>query len=238
MSLSAVTRDVMRHHGGVPGLWRGLWPSLTRTVPGVGLYFSSVTWLRRNICDTQPTSLQSALTGGLARAVAGSVLIPATVVKTRYESGLYPYSGVVSALRHIIRTEGVRGLTAGLGPTLARDVPFSGLYLVFYDRLKCALSLTSSYSTSGHVMAGLGAGVMASLVTHPADVIKTRMQLDSAGRFGVLNTAKSIYKHRPLGTLGLVVFYRGLLPRMMRRTLMSALAWTVYERINRNMGLK
>ena len=33
-------------------------------------------------------------------------------------------------------------------------------------------------------------------------------------------------------------FLIGLAPRMLRRTLMSALAWTVYEEIMRQCGLK
>ena len=33
-------------------------------------------------------------------------------------------------------------------------------------------------------------------------------------------------------------FVAGLAPRMLRRTLMSALAWTVYEELMRRAGLK
>ncbi len=33
-------------------------------------------------------------------------------------------------------------------------------------------------------------------------------------------------------------FMRGIVPRTLRRTLMAALAWTVYERAVKNMGLK
>ena len=30
----------------VAGLWKGMTPSITRTVPGVGLYFASLHWLK------------------------------------------------------------------------------------------------------------------------------------------------------------------------------------------------
>ena len=30
----------------VAGLWKGMAPSITRTVPGVGLYFGSLHWLK------------------------------------------------------------------------------------------------------------------------------------------------------------------------------------------------
>ncbi len=102
------------------------------------------------------------------------------------------------ALRSVSRAEGVRGLTAGLLPTLLRDVPFSGLYLMFYEQLKrVATASLVSFSTprtsavaaataavdfSGwlHFGCGLAAGVLASLVTQPADVVKTRLQLAKA----------------------------------------------------------
>ncbi len=54
----------------------------------------------------------------------------------RSESGQYDYKGVFNALRAIKNAEGLRGLTSGLVPTLMRDVPFSGIYLMFYEKLK------------------------------------------------------------------------------------------------------
>ena len=54
----------------------------------------------------------------------------------RSESGQYEYKGVFKALRAIKNAEGLRGLTSGLVPTLMRDVPFSGIYLMFYEKLK------------------------------------------------------------------------------------------------------
>merc|ERR1719193_2613875 len=121
---------------GLRGLWRGVLPSLYRTVPGVGLYFSSMHWMRYSVFQGKPNAGQSLLIGAAARTFAGSVMIPFTVVKTRIESGAFQYRSVFTALESILRLEGLRGLTRGLGPTLARDVPFSSLYLAFYDILK------------------------------------------------------------------------------------------------------
>lgn len=49
---------------------------------------------------------------------------------------MYGYNSVLGAIRDIWKTEGPRGLYCGLGPTLARDAPFSGLYLMFYTQSK------------------------------------------------------------------------------------------------------
>lgn len=121
----------------IRGLWRGMVPSLTRCVPGVGLYFCSLDYLKTHALKNKtPTPLESVAVGVAARCMSGVALIPITVVKTRYESGVYGYNSITSALKEIYRTEGIRGMTCGLVPTLFRDAPFSGLYFMFYTQAK------------------------------------------------------------------------------------------------------
>jgi len=220
---------------GLRGLWRGVLPSLYRTVPGVGLYFSSMHWMRYSVFHGKPNAGQSLLIGAAARTFAGSVMIPFTVVKTRIESGAFQYRSVFIALESILRNEGLRGLTRGLGPTLARDVPFSSLYLAFYDLLKEKVAvqtkLAGSSPEAAHMTAGLGAGLLASLVTQPADMVKTRMQLGKERK--ISSAVAAIYREGGMGG-----FAKGLAPRMLRRSVMAALAWTLYEKITTSLKLK
>ena len=87
-SVWAQTRLVAQTEGPL-GLWRGVTPSLWRTVPGIGLHFASYHLLTSLVSDAgQPLSpLQSLAVGGLARVIAGTVLMPLTVIKTRWEAG-------------------------------------------------------------------------------------------------------------------------------------------------------
>jgi len=233
----------------VTGLWKGIAPSITRTVPGVGLYFASLHALKSNMGKDgqKPGPVQAVALGMTARSFAGCVMIPITVLKTRFESGRYNYTKMSSALVEIYRLEGVRGLCCGLAPTLIRDAPYSGLYLMFYTQLKQNIvpQLTglipgesvirnNGYVASlTHFTCGITAGLLASMVTHPADVVKTKMQLEPLRYSTVLNACKQI-----MLTSGPQGFMVGLAPRMLRRTLMSALAWTVYEELMRQFGLK
>jgi solute carrier family 25 protein 38 len=162
-------------------------------------------------------------------------MIPFTVVKTRIESGAFQYRSVFTALESILRNEGLRGLTRGLGPTLARDVPFSSLYLAFYDLLKERVAgqthLLGLSPEAAHMTAGLGAGLLASLVTQPADVVKTQMQLGKEQK--ISSAVASMCREG-----GISGFGKGLIPRMLRRSVMAALAWTVYEKITTSLKLK
>ena len=69
-----------------------------------------------------------------ARTIAGCAMIPITVLKTRFESGHFNYTKMSSALIDIYSHEGLRGLSCGLVPTLARDAPYSGIRKIDFTK--------------------------------------------------------------------------------------------------------
>lgn len=77
-----------------------------------------------------------------------------------------------------------------------------------------------------HFPCGVVAGIMASVVTQPADVVKTRMQLRPDAHPSFLNTLVIIVRRN-----GIKGFFSGLMPRATRRTLMAAFTWTIYEEV-------
>ena len=84
-----------------------------------------------------------------------------------------------SALRSILQRDGFRGLFSGALVTVVRDAPFSSIYLVCYTRLKDSVQkmTPSTPVLISNMIAGLAAGTVASIVTHPPDVVKTRLQV-------------------------------------------------------------
>ncbi|XP_073995790.1 mitochondrial glycine transporter-like isoform X2 [Rhodnius prolixus] len=218
------------------GLWKGMTPSITRTIPGVGLYFSSVHWMTNAFTGGTPNPIEAIVIGVTGRTFSAVCLIPITVVKTRFESGEYPYRNISHALRLIYAREGYKGLTCGLLPTLVRDAPFSGLYLMFYTQLKNIVPkevLKSDLAAPAHFSCGVLAGILASAITQPADVVKTKMQLYPDKYPDIQSVI--FHLHKKYGVQG---YFKGLVPRMLRRTLMAALAWTFYEQVTRAIGLK
>lgn len=219
--------------------------SLLRSVPGVGLYYASLNFLNNlhfnykseHQFQHNGTSLQSFSSGFLARSFVSFVLLPVTVIKVRYESGAYHYDSVLKATKESYLKFG----WIGLYPTIIRDSLFSGLYYMLYSRLKQGLtyyqnengqverrpSTIKGNPSVIHFVSGLISASIASFITNPADVIKTNMQLNPVRHKTMIRTAKSIYVERN----GLVGFFDGLGPRMLRRTLVAALTWTMYEYI-------
>lgn len=218
------------------GLWRGTVPSIMRCVPGVGMYFSSLHWLQANFGSDDPSAFESVCFGVFARSFAGLTLLPITVIKTRFESGVYSYGSLAEALKMIYKTEGTKGLFTGLVPTLFRDAPFSGIYLMFYTQTKKLIPpAVHDHVSAAPLNFGCGtiAGLLAAGITQPADVIKTKMQLYPAKYCRVSTSIACIFKET-----GIPGFFSGMVPRVVRRTLMAAMAWTVYEQVIRMMGLK
>ena len=99
--------------------------------------------------------------GATCRGASGFVTFPFTVIKTRFEvrcskyssfskdqnrqnilnvflqqSGMFNYPSVWAALKDLFRTEGVIGLWRGYIPTLARDAPYAGIYMMCYHRMR------------------------------------------------------------------------------------------------------
>lgn len=89
-------------------------------------------------------------------------------------------------------------------------------------------------------VSGTLAAVAATVLTQPADVIRTRMQLNlataTAGAAGVAaaaaapQTTLGIFRHimAEHGVRGLL---SGAAPRVVKRTLQTALLWTLYEEL-------
>ncbi|KAH3872288.1 mitochondrial glycine transporter-like [Dreissena polymorpha] len=233
-SMVAIATGVIKQDK-IVGLWRGIVPSIIRCIPGIGIYFSTIHTLKGKF-ETTKSPLESMLIGGTARSVAVVSVLPFTVLKTRYESGEFQYSNMLRGIMSIYHLEGLKGLFSGLSATMLRDVPFSGLYFMFYTQLK-QLASTANVSQFQLPMVnftcGITSGMLASMITQPADVVKTHMQLYPKKYGRLRNAAIFVYERD-----GLTGFWRGIVPRTIRRTLMAAMSWTVYEEVSKKFGLK
>jgi solute carrier family 25 protein 38 len=252
-TLYQTTRSILVNDG-MTGLWRGTAPSLARNVPGVALYMSSLTQLRFVMASKLPyfraaqaetttsgsvlpklNNTGNLIAGAVSRVSVGFLLNPLSVLKARYESNMYGYSSLGSALGSIWK-QGPSGLLRGFMASSLRDAPYAGLFVVFYEGLKKeAIRLpfadSGDYSAAIHTFAAASAGGLATIVTHPFDVIKTKVQVRSEDRYqGFARTVLTIWRQR-----GLMGFLDGASLRMSRKVLSSAIGWSVFESILRHL---
>lgn len=135
---------------------------------------------------------------------------------------------MLSALRNIVRQHGVKGLFQGFTATAARDAPYAGLYLVFYEKGKeIAGRIKPEWGfpyALQHSSSGAFAAILATLLTSPADVVKTRMQVNSSTHSSLRTAIRLVYADR-----GISGFFAGSSLRISRKAASSAISWTVYE---------
>lgn len=279
--LIGITNDIIRTQG-YQGLWRGTTPTVVRNVPGVALYFYSVSHLRHvasqrqipfisvvvnsNDSSTGSSTLAklsttgNLLTGAVARVTVGFILSPVTVVKARFESSNFSATTertLLSSMREIYARSGFGGFFQGFTATALRDAPYAGLYLALYEASKTNLSALSQSMDGGlgtgnwMVVSGSGllAGTLATFLTHPFDIIKTRMQTtppEILHQIAVAHQspaateriAKSGPLHKPSvwgmtkhlwTTSGPRALLDGLGLRCARKAASSAIGWSIFE---------
>ncbi|KAJ1726680.1 hypothetical protein LPJ61_005025 [Coemansia biformis] len=239
-AVASAVRSVLSTEG-VLGLWRGTVPSLMRSAPGTSLYFYFLNHTktmclageRRLSGDSSRAKLSATsnmAVGASSRALAGFILMPGTVLKVQYESNLYRYTGIAAAIGHIWRQGGVRGFFVGAVPTAIRDAPYAGLYFLLYEAIKgrerafAQARGTQMAETAVTMVAGVTAGLSASYITQPFDMVKTRMQLRPQEYHSVMQSFAKIYREESLAG-----FFRGISLRVLRKGIQASLVFTLYE---------
>ncbi|EEF47764.1 mitochondrial substrate carrier family protein E isoform X2 [Ricinus communis] len=247
---------------GVRGFYRGVSPGVTGSLATGATYFGFIESTKKWIEESHPNlggHWAHFIAGAVGDTLGSVVYVPCEVIKQRMQvqgtrtswtnaivkhnisvksnEQMYSYyTGMFHAGRSILKEQGPRGLYAGYWSTLARDVPFAGLMVMFYEALKDlseygkkkwipSLDDFINSSMEGLVLGGLAGGFSAYLTT-PLDVIKTRLQVQgSTIRYnGWLDAMKRIWKIE-----GVKGMFRGSIPRITWYIPASALTFMAVE---------
>lgn len=135
----------------------------------------------------------------------------------------------------IVRTLGIVGLYKGASACLLRDIPFSAIYFPVYAHLKKDLygEGPDHKLTMGQLLiSGAVAGMPAAYFTTPADVIKTRLQVEAkkgqSTYSGIIDAARKIYAEE-----GFRAFFKGGPARIFRSSPQFGTTLMVYEVLQR-----
>jgi solute carrier family 25 S-adenosylmethionine transporter 26 len=160
-----------------------------------------------------------------ALGAAGScvVSVPQEVIKQRLVTGVY--SSFRSACVTIYRQEGIPGFYSAWRPTMARNIPFVMVCFTTNDALTRTIlnrrknmgagtESSRTLSAPENALIGIASALVGAAITHPADVIKTRMMTQGASvaipYLSTMDCVQTILK-----TEGLASFYSGFVQRSM-----------------------
>lgn len=139
---------------GIAGFWRGIGPALVLVINPVIQYttFERLVGILLSYRLAKGTSSKaigrSALTdwdmfilGAASKLVATGVTYPYIVVKSRLQAATHKYKSSVAAVLHILKTEGLNGLYAGLLPKLIQSMLTAAFLFVAQRRIFEAVKL-------------------------------------------------------------------------------------------------
>lgn len=169
---------------GVAGYFRGNGANCVRVFPYTGVQFLSMnqysTYWKQVTGRNQLSVLEKQFVGGFAGVTSVLVTYPMDMIRGRLtaQGGAVEvqYTGLVDATRKTFRQEGIRGLYAGISPTLIGIYPYVALNYTCYETLK---EFASEDTFAWRVVAGSVAGTTGQTVAYPLDLLRRRFQLQS-----------------------------------------------------------
>jgi len=213
--------------GGFNSLYKGIGPIVVGSVPTAALFFStcdSVKALAKIMSFNGSESLVHMGAASLGEVVASLVRVPVEVVKQRRQ-----VSDVSSRkiCQRIWWGEGGRGFYRGYLTTLSREIPFSLIQMPMWELLKKQWASVAGRNLRAEesALCGAGGGVVASVITTPLDVVKTRIMLGE-DRMGAKQVLRTIYLEEGMGGL-----FAGVFPRTVWIALGGAIFFGVYEEV-------
>ncbi|PVV01027.1 hypothetical protein BB560_004571 [Smittium megazygosporum] len=200
------SRGMVQYHGtiatlqriyreeSIPGLYRGLKPMLLGYLPTWAMYFTMYEYTKSLFSNSQTLSSFSYLSQVCSSMIAGIT----TTTQNQYTD--YKYNSILGALKTIIKEEGIKGFYKGMGISLTKT---NSDHSDPKDHKPINILLASALSK-----------MIASTVTYPHEVIRTRLQNQVKPPFeykGIVDAFFKIAKQE-----GLVGFYQGLSVNLIR----------------------
>ena len=252
-------RDVLRtllKESGPLGLIRGWNVIASGCVPAHVALFTVYEAMKVNLQSKEDGTLAShhaAICGIAATAAHDCILTPMDLIKQRLQLGCY--QGAVDCAKSVVKSEGLGALFRSYPTTLAINAPYGAVLVAANEKLKTWL--VSPHSSKDvpkesllprfFLSAGIAAAC-ASVLTHPLDVVKTRLQTQdcfckeppvSCPRRAASMMPPRTPKYTDFLTSvrlihaeeGLRGFYRGLIPRAALSIPGAAMCWGTYESV-------
>lgn len=222
---------------GFKALWKGLRVSLVHQVPATGLYYTTYEQIKKFITrEFISEEYAPIFAGSISRAFVIALTCPFEYIRTAIQAQDIN-RGFFEILNFSVKKYGVTRLWNGLGVTALRDIPFSAIYWFEYEKFKSYLERNFSSSLPNtslnplfiHFMSGATSGIIASIFTHPFDVIKTRIQGNVDEKITFKKALTQVISER--------AYFDGLRPRVLRVGSSCAIMISTFELMKKYLDL-
>ncbi|XP_050211609.1 S-adenosylmethionine carrier 1, chloroplastic/mitochondrial-like [Mercurialis annua] len=212
------TRMQAAHGGGkimLKGLYSGIAGNLAGSLPASAIFVGVYEPVKQKLLKELPENLSACAqltAGAIGGAVSSLVRVPTEVVKQRMQTG--QFTSATNAVRVIVAKEGFKGLYAGYGSFLLRDLPFDAVQFCIYEQILVAYKLAAKRDLKDTEIALVGAfaGAITGALTTPLDVVKTRLMVQGPGYQykGILDCARTVARQE-----GVHALLKGIGPRVL-----------------------
>lgn len=177
-----------------------------------------------------------------AEFIADLALCPFEAVKVRMQTTMPPdFNGTFSGISSVVSKEGVSGLYKGLYPLWGRQIPYTMMKFASFETIVEMIyhSLPghkSDYNkgaqTAVAFTGGYLAGILCAVVSHPADVMVSKLNANRQAGEAFGAAMSRIY-----GDIGFRGLWNGLPVRIVMIGTLTGLQWMIYDSFKIFMGL-
>ncbi|XP_062007163.1 S-adenosylmethionine carrier 1, chloroplastic/mitochondrial-like isoform X1 [Rosa rugosa] len=215
------------------GLYSGLAGNLAGVLPASAIFVGVYEPTKQKLLKMFPENLSALahFTAGACGGIAASLIrVPTEVVKQRMQTG--QFTSASAAVRLIAAKEGFKGLYAGYGSFLLRDLPFDAIQFCLYEQLRIGYKVAAKRELNDpeNAIIGAFAGALTGAITTPLDVIKTRLMVQgSANQYkGIVDCVQTIVREE-----GPPALLKGIGPRVLWIGIGGSIFFGVLERTKR-----
>jgi solute carrier family 25 phosphate transporter 3 len=178
-----------------------------------------------------------------AEFIADIALCPFEAVKVRMQTTMPPFAtGTFDGINKIVGKEGVGGLYKGLYPLWGRQIPYTMMKFASFETIVELIykhylpgkkdDYGKGIQTAVSFAGGYLAGILCAIVSHPADVMVSKLNADRQAGESFGAATSRIYKSIGFGGL-----WNGLPVRIVMIGTLTGLQWMIYDYFKIFMGL-
>eukprot|EP00746_Dinoflagellata_sp_MGD_P034214 gnl/MRDRNA2_/MRDRNA2_181683_c0_seq1.p1 gnl/MRDRNA2_/MRDRNA2_181683_c0~~gnl/MRDRNA2_/MRDRNA2_181683_c0_seq1.p1 ORF type:complete len:295 (+),score=59.05 gnl/MRDRNA2_/MRDRNA2_181683_c0_seq1:54-938(+) len=239
--MTETTKAILAQRG-VGGLYYGMSAMLAQVSMKAAIRFAAfdaVSGAMKSASPDMHKSQLNFLSGIAAGVIESAVWVTPTermkvLRQAEINSATPKYTTLLGGMKTVIREQGPQGLFVGFLPTAVRNGGAVGVRFMLYDDIKKLICGDKKATPFQSLAAGCATGTISSLLNQPIDTAKSRIQ--SQGKAvegtklkynGLVSTLMVTAKEE-----GLMSWYRGSAPRVMRLTIGQGVIFSVQEHIS------